>query len=486
MSQLAATPAEPPQDVVARARWTWLTNLLLALAAAFLLIGLVAGAIYWRFQEQHQQALADVQAEVDRIQAAGEPITIEDLDALNRVPDGANDTTELWLAAIRLGPPETGFRHSKLPYVGSGKIEQLKASAPNTLLGEAEAYLARYEDAVAAARRAAAANGECRYPIDFSQGLYPDHAEAIQPLRQLSRLLALRARVGASGHSHEEAIESIELLLALAGSLEDELDMTRQLVRMLVVDLALLESEFLIAERSLSDEQLGRLQTALLAIPTQEPARRGLLGERGMGYQSFRMKSSQRGGPASVIGDVDRPAECLLYLHMMQEMLDAADRPRVDAIRQSEEIHGRLAKMDLSPKPRDRSDAIAALQSLASLTQFFAAWTRVEAERESAVAGAAFRRFQWRQGRPPASLAAMTPEFLAQVPTDPFQRGASLIFLVKGNQFAIYSVGMNGTDDQALLADPDTQVDTGLSGLVVIPAVPMRDSPMRTEETSHP
>jgi hypothetical protein len=480
MTQTTATPAEP---IAARSRrrtaGTWSANLLLSLAVILLLLGVTAITVFWRFRQQHLQALADVQAEVARIQAAGQPITVEDFVAFHQVPQGTTDTTALWLAAIRLAVQPKGPAAGNLPYVGTGRIEQLNAQAP-TLLPAAEAYLAAYEDAVVATRQAAAAKGECRYPIDFRQGASAKHGD-VQNLRQLSRLLSLRARVATNRGREQEAIESIELLLALGHSLDNEPAMTSQLVRNVVFDMSLAELELLIGNQILAEEQLARLESKLQAIETQGPTRLAILGERRVGYREFHHMANM---PTSGAGKLERPADCLAYLHMMDDLLAAADMPAADRMQEVLKTGSQLNAKAHSLDPWQRSNVALSLQVMPAFTQLFHATARFEAERDSALAGVAFRRFQLKHGRAPSSLAEMIPEFLPAVPADPFRRGAPLTLVTTGNQFAIYSVGINGVDDGKLLIDPDTQDDTGMAGNMVIAPEPISGLAPAAQQTS--
>lgn len=469
MTQIATTPAMPIEESVPRrAAGRWSANLLLGLAVILLLLGLIAGSVYWRFHQQHLAALADVQAEVARIQAAGEPITPEDFAQFHRVPKGTTDTTPLWLQAIALsvqkkGPPATG-----IPYVGTGDIEKLQSGAPDSLLPAAETYLASFEDAIAATRRAAAAKGECRYPIDFGQGLNAK-LDYIQDARQLSRLLCLRARVAAERGNVEQAIESIELLLALANSLEHEPATVSQQVRYVLVGVATGQVENLVSERCLTDEQLVRLQNRLNSLRFQESRKLAILGERGMGLHAFHHMSAAPTKPAGGQATLERPVDCLFYLEMMDGMLAAADNPAPEAMQQHKKVIDQVLAKLHAMTLLERSRLVLSAQVLPTLQVLFHASARAEAERDSAVAALAFRRFQLRHGRAPNSLAEMTPEFLPAVPRDPFQAGAPLIFVVTDKQFAIYSVGMNGKDERALLTDPDTQHDTGIVAPLSLP-----------------
>jgi hypothetical protein len=480
MTQIAATPAEPLKAHSARkAAGTWSANVLLALAVILLLLAVTAITLFWRVHQQHLQALADVQAEVARIQAAGEPITAEDFAAFHQVPPGMNDTTALWLEAIRLAVQQKGPGGANLPYVGIGRPDQLGATAP-ALLSAAEAYLAAHDDTIAAARQAAATNGECRYPVDFRQRAGAKH-EHIDKLRQLSRLLSLRARVATNRGRDQEAIESIELLLALGHSLDSEPAMASQLVRNVVFDMSLAELELLIGNQILAEEQLARLESKLQAIETQGPTRLAILGERGVGYREFHHMANM---PTSGAGKLERPADCLAYLHMMDDLLAAADMPAADRMQEVLKTGSQLNAKAHSLDPWQRSNVALSLQVMPAFTQLFHATARFEAERDSALAGVAFRRFQLKHGRAPSSLAEMIPEFLPAVPADPFRRGAPLTLVTTGNQFAIYSVGINGVDDGKLLIDPDTQDDTGMAGNMVIAPEPISGLAPAAQQTS--
>ena len=464
MTQLKTSPLTPAAERQPSPGGTgWLFNAFLILAAVLLLLGLAVGGIAWRFHRQHQQALADVAAEVERIRAAGEPITTEDFVALHRVPEGTADVTPLWLKAIALAKRHQGPEAEQLPFVGQAKPDRLRPEAADSLLPAAEAYLASCHETIAAVRAAAAAKGECRYPIDFQQGMNAklDH---LNEARQLARLLFLRAHVAVFRGRDEEALESVQLTLSLARSLDHEPNLRSQLVRPPLLDLALAEAELIVGERTLTDEQLRSLQEVLEAIPVQGPMKVGLIGERGVGYHAFHheLGAAPPGAPARL----DRPGDCLFYLQMMDQMLAVADKPAKQSLQEMTIVNRQIAAKYSSGNPLTRSGGSLSAQVLPAINQFLTASARLQAERDAAVAGVAFRRFQLAHGRPPASLAELTPEFLPQVPTDPFQQGAPLVFIVKGNQFAIYSVGMNGTDDRALLADRDTQDDTGLVGTV--------------------
>ena len=67
---------------------------------------------------------------------------------------------------------------------------------------------------------------------------------------------------------------------------------------------------------------------------------------------------------------------------------------------------------------------------------------------ECARSALAVKRLDLQQGRMPERLAELVPKFIESVPLDPFD-GKPIRFRRVGNGFAVYSVGVNLTDDAA-------------------------------------
>lgn len=66
---------------------------------------------------------------------------------------------------------------------------------------------------------------------------------------------------------------------------------------------------------------------------------------------------------------------------------------------------------------------------------------------ERLVAGElALRCFQAEQGHPPARLEVLVPNYLSQVPQDPFTR-QPMVYRLQGTNWLLYSVGPDGVDD---------------------------------------
>jgi hypothetical protein len=434
----------------------------------------VAGSVWLYFRQQHFQALRDVQAEVDRIHAAGEPVTPEDMIAFHRVPPGTIDATELWLRAIELSPKTRDDDAKVLPMIGEPQgYELLDPNHPLSLAPLADRYFQNHADVIEAIRKAAGADGQVRFPLDFSAGLQADLSH-INELRHLARVLCLRNRLALARGDRETAYESVVLLRHLAATMEHEPMVVSQIVRLAIIAIHISELEALLNEVELSDAQLANLQRQLANVDFRGAMRLQMLGERAIGFHAFNHMSVMENGKekkfAKYEGMLVRPADCRFFLATMRELLSAAEEPPHVARTLGQQTIAKVnAKVD-SKNPLDRLEVIMTALLVPALDFTFESNARAEVKRDSAVAGIAYRRYQLKYGQPPDTLDSLAPEFIDAVPLDPFSDGMKpLTLVVKGDKYAIYSVGRDQKDDQSLLTDPASDADFGFVARLSMP-----------------
>jgi hypothetical protein len=457
-----------PNQTRTISRGTWALGCL-GVFVMILLLGI--GSVWLYFRGRHQQALRAVKTEVSRIHAAGEPITTEDMVKHHRVPEGVLDATPLWIDAIKAAAETKTGTEAKLPLLGEVKLAELRADAPASLLPLAEQFLAAQAATIDKTRAAAAAGGQCRYPVDFAKGLNATLPH-IQDARTLARVLSLRLHVAVQRGDIAAALESLRLQLALAGTMDHEPLLVSQLVRIAVIGMALNDVRAIVSELPLTEPQLAELQKVVAAIDAQTPVKEGLIGERAMGYHTFHHLSQLEGVEmlAGKDGELQRPGDCLVYLELMQEMVEAADRPPDQARQAAKQVEAKLKGRMATQNPLDRLEIVVTMLMFPATGAVFDASARSQALRDSAACGIAFRRYQLKHGRPPDSLAALVPEFLPAATRDPFTAGNPLRLVVQADRFAIYSVGTNLQDDKALLADPESVDDFGFVARLPVPA----------------
>ena len=149
----------------------------------------------------------EVEAELERLQAAGEPTTPEELNAYYRLPPGTQDTTRHWLAGI------------ELLAIDDDAKELLREDPPPPgelwpAVAAAEDVLRRNEAALTEFHRAASLGGAARCPVDYSDGLATELPH-LTPLREGWWLLRLQAYMHAYRGETDEAARTIHALFCL-------------------------------------------------------------------------------------------------------------------------------------------------------------------------------------------------------------------------------------------------------------------------------
>src|SRR4029453_19324731 len=187
----------------------------------------------------------------------------------------------------------------------------------------AEAFLQKYDATLQATLAAAREEGECRFPMQFEKGigmLLPH----VQKMRNVSQLLSLNARARAVRCDIEGALESLDAMYAAANTLQRELCLVEHLVHLANLTRAFEETEWLLNQTGLTDNQLALLQARLQAIDMQTGLTTGLLGERAMTYHAFHHLSVIANDQVlpgvgkipplawgATDGQLGRPADCL-------------------------------------------------------------------------------------------------------------------------------------------------------------------------------
>lgn len=105
---------------------------------------------------------------------------------------------------------------------------------------------------------------------------------------------------------------------------------------------------------------------------------------------------------------------------------------------------------------------------------------RSETIRSLAIGGIAIHRYILRHGKPPASLDALKPDFLSDIPLDPFDR-KPLRYLTDGKEWVLYSIGENVDDDggQVEIGAPGREIRSIFDGADIVwprPALPKQDT----------
>ena len=402
-----------------------------------------------------------VRLELARIRAAGEPVTPDDLARMYAVPEGENDTTELWLGVARqLEPQVMRYPGTKsfvgLPFVDSGSPEPPLPGQSWTDQSRSVALFEELEECLVDLHEAAKEKGPAAFisSFDDAHNILLTHA---QDLRSASKLLRLEARIGAHDGDEKASAESIHAIFAIGRALSREPLVVTHLVRLACDASAREEVEDLLSVVDFADADLARFQEGLRSADYDKGLYRAMLGERVIGILTFRDPSSAGlSTTQSMAHRLFGREDMLRYLQVQRQLVASAQLPFPEGLNAVREI-GRsiqISKRDNRGKPPSGirswfqpSISVWGSASLwGSITPPFERTARALALNRAADAAIAVERFRRREGRLPGNLQETVPEFLPSVPIDPFS-GDAMRYAALEDEFLVYSVGVNGVDD---------------------------------------
>lgn len=395
---------------------------------------------------------------MEALRLAGNPASASELNQWVPLIAGSNNASVTILEAANSMsplPPKTEFpaRAESL----SPEMRELLRSWVATN-GTALAVVATLDDPMTA-----------RFPIDYSAGpatLLP-HLAPVKSLVQLTKATAI---LDAQSGNSNGALQSIHDALRISRSLESEPILISQLVRIACLHIAMQSFESLLSHCALSDADLLALEQAIEAGERagHEATTRALIGERAIGNDCFDvplpklLPMTAASSPQTVfeflpggIGGMDGLARTvglvardrLFYLRTMSRYVAASSRPFPEALHETQRVNAALPGQLEQNRSFVRSRML--LPSMGNAIEKFATAT---ARLRIARTAAAIERFRTHHGgEGPASLADLVPNWIAAVPTDPFD-GAPVRYRRTERGYIVYSIGPDLTDDDG--ADP--------------------------------
>ena len=435
-----------------RARWWWAALLSAALAAF----------IVWRVRQP-----GDLEQRLARYRAAGQPVTLAELDAFYAaVPDADNAAPPL-LEAI------SGWRSvtdTNLPTSNLGPgYPRRGVSWPAPVLAAARAELAS-NTVPLAGLHAALSRPRSRYPVDLRNAANT-LAAYFGPVKQVARMLTLEARFAAETGDAVRATSALLASLKAARTLGDEPLLISYLVRIADNAIAVEGAEGVLSRIPLTGPQLEQLQQAFVLAESPDHFGRAFVGERCLALEHFTMPASKllplltgaAGAPANTSSGWQGFAEasfwqlytvsgikghdCAYYLDRMDELIETGARPRTEMLDRQERFGREVRRLQtqrsgiLRPFSRLGLPAFGTVSAkeLRSVTTLRCAQTAMAVERWRLAHGDAL----------PPALEALVPQFLAAVPID-LMDGKPLKFRALAKGYVVYSFGEDGLDDGGL------------------------------------
>jgi len=394
-----------------------------------------------------------VAGELARIRAAGEPASVIELEEHYRLPPDVEDTTELWLDATRRLKTEAFETDARdLPIVGLGRDDVPRRGKIWDDLEAAEQLLWKYREPLQAMHEAAELGGAARYPVDFSffSEILFAHTER---LWGGARLLSLETHVHIHQWNSEEAARSIRAIFMLARSLEREPTGSSLSMRLTFDDMARQQIKVLLPSADFSDMDLAWFQDILRAIDYHDGLYQSMLGERVMGIDVFENPDFLREEVRpSALWPLTQASGFAFYLEHANRLVVAAQQPWPQALQGAKEADAMLWDRIESASFLTRKTHVFPAFAAPTLSFDFTRTANNVAWNGAADTAIAVELYRRRHGDLPQRLEELVPDFLPQVPIDPFD-GQPLRYVVRKEEYVVYSVGYDRVDDGGR-ADP--------------------------------
>jgi hypothetical protein len=367
----------------------------------------------------------------------GEPLTYAELAATYPpIPDNQNGAALIMDAWEKDNPLRWRSFRDGAELLPEGKPEDCDPAVP--YIGSVLMYFERTNDVSSASLKAADVYlrqrkdqmDQIRKGLNYSKFWFPvrisDGSEMLVPhLAELKREaldFSIEALVASERGDVDSAIAATEYTARTGMALKSEPLIISQFVRLACYGIALNDVERLLSRRRLSPAQLDRLTTFLQELRTPGGMRLALIDYRVSDLYIVN-DAWERVPGAGLIG-IGQSAK-MQVLTECDRLLSLGDPDKPEVLRESDMSY-------VAGKAATR----------------FAAF---EARRRAAITALAVERYRIQHdGKLPQQLSDITPELLAEIPSDPFD-GKPLRFKKLPVGFVVYSVGpkqVNGGDER--------------------------------------
>ncbi len=441
-----------PQSSLLSRRTKWL---LAGAALASLVVTLVLRSI----------SPPEIRAKLDAIKKAGYPITTQELAVAYPLPSDDQNSAIIYqkaFDALVSPPPNVSADWPVLSTNDPGRTAPL---APEVEAGISQ-YVADNQAALQLLHQGSLLPAGY-YPTGWKNGFTNISLIPFVKIRQSAQLLALDAMVRAEQGNSAAAATAIVDLLALGRSLKSTPTLVAQMIRVAVLRIAAFSMERSLNRTRFTDAQLQTLALAFREADSTNELKKAFITQRCVGIWFFQTSdrkalhgwfsgrlSPGRLSPSHLlpvelqglednlreqwmIARLRRSKNFILYLDLMQQLIDAAGQSVPKRMAVNDAIGQRIGGTDLdwvisNYKYTFRSDG----EALAAM-------------RAAQIALAIERYRLARQNQLPNTLADLVPSQLNAVGIDPFD-DQPLRYKKLTNGCVIYSIGGDGIDNGGL------------------------------------
>jgi len=405
---------------------------------ALLIVLCLLHRAYW--QAKFKRQVAELKTE-------GVPISFNDLDNLDMLPEGSPNAADVYLLAfLHYQEPD----ESLIPYLpvqGDYEIVENNHPLPKEVIDAIEASLEANKQTLALLDQGATIE-HCVFPRE--RPLNIDNQELLVNLRNCGYLLCNRNLYLAQTHQIEKLITAMSTLLKFSespircGTLIDEM------VAIGLKNMAVESLEDILNQITFTDSQLTHLQQQFSGAQDLEACYRNFIKERVVYLESvlspFNERPTKQDASTrraervhSMVGLMQK--EHVMHLDYFQRFIDASLLPLEDRPDALNEITVELA--DSLPSWQIYLDSLLLLVNIADID------TRVIEYLRCAETALAIERYRLKYGSLPDSLDKLVSEFMTEVPLEPFD-GEPLRYIRHHVGYTVYMIGEDGVDNGGL------------------------------------
>lgn len=311
-----------------------------------------------------------------------------------------------------------------------------------------------------------------RFPVKWSKDMVSTMLPHVQNVREVANLLSYDGLLRAHDQDLHGALHDVAAILHASRAIGDEETFISQLVRIACDAIAVKLLERSLASGRTSEKDLFSVQRELEAEFQTPFFLAGLRGERAnldlmlecvqdgdISFAKFRRIIITMGPFASFLGGgnlnglslefhsvrmyLNIRGERARHLHYLNEIAELAKLPSWEA----------FGAIEAKEKAMAANPSFGA-GLISSCFKLYVADLRAKAMLRTAYTAVALERFHLARGKWPEKVADLVPQYLSEVPLDPFD-GAPLRLTRKGSAIIVYSVSQDRQDQGGvLLANP--------------------------------
>ncbi len=288
-----------------------------------------------------------------------------------------------------------------------------------------------------------------RFRITYSRDIIGTLLPHVQQVREVANVLQHDAYVRVLNEDHSGALDSCRAIVGAARSFDEEPLLISQLVRAAVLQVAMSSAQHTLAAGVAAPRELEALQRALEQAERVDMFRVAMRGERAAMHEMFTNLSDGTVSLAALQRLMGAPGSSATFEEQVTGYAAMATlrRSHVWMLRHINEVidADRLPPAQRDARLKELYQAPVHAPMLAKM--FTPGWVRCHegflrcrARCRCASVALAAERYRLKYGAWPVSLGGLAPEFLKEVPTDPYT-GASLACRQVPNGVVFFSVG---------------------------------------------